>query len=215
MRGLKRGLVGGFLLALVVFFLPDGLLGAVTVGTGLASLLPAAAPPLGTTARLLLAAVALLAGFGLTFWLVRRSRPSWDVDDEAEPLPAFEQMVVSPAPLPSVGHEPAIPAPDASPLRAGAPDASTFEARLVRVEAVVADLPAQISRAVKASPAADASTSILARVEALEAQVQRRLATIDERLAAGTASGHAPRQLRSPDRIGDALANIRRSISGA
>ncbi|MDO9487867.1 MAG: hypothetical protein Q7J32_05790 [Sphingomonadaceae bacterium] len=213
MRGLKRGLLGGLLLALIVFFLPDGLLGAVTVGTGLASVLPAAAPPLGTTARLLLAVVALLFGFALTFWLVRRSRPSWDVDDstDAEPLPAFEQMVVSPAPLMARADD------AATPVSPRTVDTSGIDARLSRLEAAIADVPAQIARAAKAAPAGDDTASVLARVEALETQLGERLADIDARLATGdvTAPGYAPRPLRTPAHIGDALANIRRTIDGA
>jgi len=213
MRGLKRGLLGGLLLALIVFFLPDGLLGALTVGSGLASVLPAAAPPLGTTARLMLALLALLIGFALTFWLVRRSRPSWDVDDsaDAEPLPAFEQMVTSPGPLAARDEAPAL-----APAATRVADTSQIDARLSRVEAAIADMPAQISRELGNAPGdADAAT-ILARVEALETQIGDRLAAIDAKLAApnGPALGGPARLLRAPARLGDTLANIRRSLDG-
>lgn len=215
MRGLKRGILGGLLLAVITFFLPDGLLGAITVGTGLSSIVPQTAPPLGTTARLLLAAVALLIGFGLTLWLVRRSRPTWDVDDstDAEPLPAYEQMGVSPATYaaPAAAAASAAPAPVTTPVA----DNRELERRLSRIEASLADVPAQISRALAgAPPAAD----LLARIDALETQIGERLAMIDARLAAESDAGEDGASyrssLRSPKRIGRTLANIRRSIDG-
>lgn len=212
MRGLKRGLLGGLLLAVIVFFLPDGLLGAVTVGTGLASVLPAAAPPLGTTARLLLAVMALLIGFALTFWLVRRTRPSWDVDDstDAEPLPAYEQMVVSPATLaPRTGAVPATP-----PATVRAND-SDMDVRIARVEATIADVRAQISRALGSTPGGGDKEAILARVEALEVQIGDRLAAIDDRLSEGVGSGSPRQSIRGTNGIGRTLADIRRSLDGA
>lgn len=189
MRGLKRGLLGGLLLAIIVFFLPDGLLGAITVGTGLASVMPAAAPPLGTTARLLLAAAALVFGFGLTFWLVRRRKSSWDYDDDfdAEPLPASEQMVVSPA---------------------GVTSTATYSA-----PTQVADHGADAAAApVAGSRASGDHTAILARIDKLEKQIGERLAKIDARLAAhgenSTTSGI------DRERFIRTLAGIRRSIDG-
>lgn len=212
MRGLKRGILGGLLLAIIVIFLPDGVLGAVTTGTGLASVLPAAAPPLGMKARLLLSGIALLIGFGFTVWLVRRSRPAWDVDysTDAEPLPAYEQMVVSPAYV--------APPVAAAPMASPAADNRELDGRLTRIEASLADVPAQIARALAGSaPAADENAKLLARIDALEAQIGERLAAVDARLAAeDVQSDGAPyrSRLRSPKRISRTLANIRRSIDG-
>jgi hypothetical protein len=213
MRGLKRGLAGGLLLALITFFLPDGVLGALTVGTGLASVVPAAAPPLGTTARLLLASVALVIGFALTFWLVRRSRPSWDVDDgsEAEPLPAYQQMVVSPAGLSAGAGESTAPPP------APPPAGRDLDARLTRIEAAIADVPAQIARATAGGAPDQEAAALLTRVAALETQIGERLAAIEARLAAGgvAAADPALRPRRVSPRVGGALDNIRRSLDGA
>lgn len=209
MRGLKRGLLGGLLLAVIVFFLPDSLLGGLTVGTGLASVLPAAAPPLGMKARLMLAVVALLIGFGLTFWLVRRSRPSWDVDDSSfddEPLPAYEQMVVSPGPPAS--------AVDAPPAPAVAPQSmpSDLDARLARIEAALAEMTKRPSIA---APDSAVSDDIGVRLDALEAQMGERLAGIEARLSAEdivSPAGARPRRV-SKD-VGRKLADIRRTLDG-
>lgn len=208
MRGLKRGLLGGLLLAVIVFFLPDSLLGALTVGTGLASVLPAAAPPLGMKARLLLAVVALLIGFALTFWLVRRSRPSWDVDDSSfddEPLPAYEQMVVSPGPPASAADAPPPPAVAAAAPRTSGP--SDLDARLARIEAALADMAKQ--------PALGGE--VVTRLETLEGQIGERLAAIEARLHAQpvdtTVEGARP--LRASPGVARKLADIRRSLDGA
>lgn len=211
MRGLKRGLAGGLLLAIIVFFLPDSLLGGLTVGTGLASVLPAAAPPLGMKARLLLAAVALLIGFALTFWLVRRSRPSWDVDDSSfddEPLPAYEQMVVSPGPPASDVVTPPTPAA----ARQAVP--SDIDARLARIEAALAAMSAQGATATDHPGLAG---DVLTRLQTLEATIGERLAAIETRL---DAPGHdtsveGARPLRASTGVGRKLADIRRSLDGA
>jgi len=211
MRGLKRGLAGGLLLAIIVFFLPDSLLGGLTVGTGLASVLPAAAPPLGMKARLLLAVVALLIGFALTFWLVRRSRPSWDVDDSSfddEPLPAYEQMVVSPGPPASDDAAP--PTPSAA--RQAVP--SDIDARLARIEAALAAMSKQSATATDQPALAG---DVLTRLETLEAKIGERLAAIEARLDTPgvDTSVEGARPLRASPGVGRKLADIRRSLDGA
>jgi hypothetical protein len=195
MRGLKRGLGVGVLLAVGTFLLPDSLLGALTVGSGLASVLPAAAPPLGTTARLLLAIVALVVGFGLTFWLVRRHRPAWDADDSYDPLPAAEQMVVTPTATPAATPAPAVAA-----------DPQRLSERLARLEAAMAD-----GTRATAAPAADAS--LLPRIEALEASVAERLAAIEARLAQqAPATRTGGLELPAARLLTRRLAEIRHSI---
>lgn len=217
MRGLKRGILGGLLLAVITFFLPDGLLGAITVGTGLSSIVPQTAPPLGTTARLLLGAMALLIGFGLTLWLVRRNRPTWDVDDstDAEPLPAYEQMGVSSAAYaaPAAAAVSASPAP----VTTAVADDRGLERRLSRIEASLAEVPAQIARALTGGTPASDDAALLARIETLETQIGERLAAIEARLSAdGDEAGGTPYQpnLRAPKRISPALADIRRTLDG-
>ncbi|MFC3713285.1 hypothetical protein ACFOMD_11920 [Sphingoaurantiacus capsulatus] len=212
MSGLKRGLFIGLVLAAIIFFLPDGVLGAITVGIGLASVLPAAAPPLGMTARGLLAFAAFLPAFLLTLWLIRRRRNEWDVDDDYEPAPlsAAEQMdsgetITEPAYAPPLAPPAVYPAPEViapvAPARlAAAP--SDLDDRLSRIEAALAALPGQIG-----------GGDVLARVEALEAQISERLAAIDGRLAMQGVQGSVG-GLRKPANAEKTIADIRRSIEG-
>lgn len=205
MKGMKRGLLVGLLLAVIVFLLPDGVLGGITVGTGLAALLPQAAPPLGTTARLALAFIGLLVGFVATFLLLRRRRPEWDYDEntDAAPLSASEQMVVAPV----------IITPPQTPVVAppGAPVDAKLDERLARIEALLADVSPQ--------PAGtDASAALLERVATLETQIGGQLAAIEARLARPETAGSNVRtgrgSRRAPKRMSQALADIRRSIDG-
>ncbi len=209
MRGLKRGLFAGLVLAAIIFFLPDGVLGSITVGTGIASMVPAAAPPLGMTARALLAIAAFLPAFLLTFWLIRRRRNEWDIDDDFEPAPlsAAEQMdsgetITEPAyapPPPLTAAEPMAPV---TPARAAVVP-NDLDDRLSRIEAALAALPGQIG-----------GGDVLARVEALEAQISERLAAIDGRLAMQGVQGATAGELRKPANAEKTIADIRRSIEG-
>jgi hypothetical protein len=58
-------------LAFAAFTIPDALLGRAVEATGLPTILTAAQPPLGTTARVLLAVSGALAAFVLAFALLR------------------------------------------------------------------------------------------------------------------------------------------------
>lgn len=70
------------LLGLGSLILPAVLLDRLVDVTGLASLIPAAAPPLGTTARALVAVVAAVAGAGMGWAVARRVAASQEDDDE-------------------------------------------------------------------------------------------------------------------------------------
>jgi hypothetical protein len=206
MRGLKRGLIVGLVLAVIVFLLPDSVLGALTVGTGLAAAVPAAAPPLGMTARALLAVAAFVPGFALTFWLIRRRRNEWDIDEAdfgAAPLSAAEQMdsgePVYVAPSPAVAA--AVPVAPVS----AAPVPRDLDDRLARIEVALAALPGQIGTT--------GGNDLLARIEALEGQISERLAAIDGRLAMQAVQG-ATGGLRKPAQADKTLADIRRTIDG-
>ncbi|HKR24873.1 MAG TPA: hypothetical protein VJS15_06405, partial [Allosphingosinicella sp.] len=78
MRGVGRNALdlpvaglAAFAAAFVAFAMPSDLLGGLIGATGLPSLLPAAEPPLGTTARIAIGAVGAAATFGLVFYLLR------------------------------------------------------------------------------------------------------------------------------------------------
>ncbi|MGQ0661282.1 hypothetical protein [Sphingosinicella sp.] len=83
--------------AFAAFTIPDALLGRAIEATGLPAILSAAQPPLGTTARLLLALSGALSAFAVTFALLRwldrfASRPPALVLDEAAPAPAVPRI---------------------------------------------------------------------------------------------------------------------------
>jgi hypothetical protein len=78
MRGMGRNALdlpvaglAGLAIVFVAFVAPADLIERLVGATGLPSLLPAAAPPLGLTARIALAAIGALAVFGLVFVLLR------------------------------------------------------------------------------------------------------------------------------------------------
>jgi hypothetical protein len=63
--------VAALAVGFAAFVMPDGILSRIIEGSGLPSILSAAQPPLGTTARAGVAAVAALATFGTVFMLLR------------------------------------------------------------------------------------------------------------------------------------------------
>lgn len=207
-RDLMRGAIWSALAALVVFLIPDAILERFVVATGISSIIPAAAPPLGTTASLLLAAAVFIIGLALTS-LLGRTGDEWETGEgygeQADPLPAAEQTTASPMPIQTVVQT--IP-------QTGGDD---LHARLSRIEAVLATLSGQIQAVVKASPGADLGKTlrsvqallrnpptdpvlleavrsvqggqggpdaVLARIEALEARINERFAEMSDRLAA-------------------------------
>jgi|GEM_PF-4044702 len=213
-QGLRWGLGLGLLAALVILFASTPSLEAFVAGTGLATLLPAAAPPLGDTARYMLAALAFAIPtvIGALIGARRDDEEAYDrgvADADAAPLQAAEQMVVAPAALT------AAPAPMSTPAPATA-DVNDLDGRLARIEAMLAELPASTTRVLKTSPTADLDKTlrsiqrslrkrlpdpkmlgavralqdgptpeaVLARVEVLEARIADQLTEINARLAA-------------------------------
>jgi hypothetical protein len=238
-RGLLWGLALGVLAALIILILPTSALESLVRGTGLAALLPAAAPPLGGTARFMLAALAFAVPTVIGA-LIGSQRDDYDRDDtiaDARPMPVAEQMVAAPAIAPA------------------ALDAD-LDTRLTRIEAALAELPSLTTRALKTSPSADLDKTLrslqrslrkrlpdpavfnairsmqseagpealLARLEALETRIGDQLAELNARLAAlGSQGAEAPMPpvvrlpTRRPNglasrRLGDTVADIRRSI---
>lgn len=78
--------------------IPGAMLGAVVLKTGLPAVLPAAAPPLGTTAHVLVAFALAMFGAALGLALARRLRPQ-------RPAEASRAEVVVPAPPPAAAPE--------------------------------------------------------------------------------------------------------------
>lgn len=68
--------LGGLAAALLVLWIPVGLIEMVVASSGLSESLPAAAPPLGLKARLLLAGFAALMAVGLMGMMRRQDRPT-------------------------------------------------------------------------------------------------------------------------------------------
>ncbi|MBV2150957.1 hypothetical protein KRZ98_22415 [Sphingobium sp. AS12] len=68
--------LGGLAAALLVLWIPVGLIEMVVASSGLSESLPAAAPPLGLKARLLLAGFATLMAVGLMGMMRRQDRPA-------------------------------------------------------------------------------------------------------------------------------------------
>lgn len=235
-RGLLWGIGLGVAAALIILLLPPATLEAMVVGSGLSALLPAAAPPLGTTARFMLAALAFAIPTVIGA-LVGSQRDDDDLEeafDEATPIP-----VAQPRSAPAVTAG----ATTAQPLASR--DSDDIQAALARIEAMLAELPAQTTKAVKSSPSADldktlrsiqralrkrlpdpallnaaralqaeaAPESLIARVEAVEARIGEQLAEINARLASLTSStppeAAMPSVVRLPTRRPSGLASNR------
>ena len=88
------------LLGLAMLVLPVALFEAVSVALGLPALVPAAAPPLGTTAKLLIALLAAAGGALLGLWIARRIAATTDGDAAASNAAVTEPVMREPAPAP-------------------------------------------------------------------------------------------------------------------
>lgn len=75
-RGIAIMALGGLAAALLVLWIPVGLIEMVVASSGLSESLPAAAPPLGFKARLLLAGFAALMAVGVMGMMRRQDRPA-------------------------------------------------------------------------------------------------------------------------------------------
>src|SRR5690348_10187567 len=90
--------------AFTTFVVPQDLLSRIVVATGLPSLLSAAQPPLGLTARVAIAVGGAVLVFGLVFLLLRlldRSGMNAAAEEEAETPPRLRRRDIHPdAPTP-------------------------------------------------------------------------------------------------------------------
>lgn len=237
-RGFVWGLGVGALLALIVLLLPVGTLESFVSRTGLAGALPAAAPPLGTTARIMLALLAFALPTLIGALIGHdRSYTEMDADSDTAPLPVAQQTTIEPMVATSA---------------VASPRNHDVEARLVQIEARLAELPGQIAtspssrdldrvmrsiqrslrkrlpdpavfNAVRALQDGPGPEALLARLDALETRLADRLADIEARL--GSASAPLPQTgtvLRLPRRrpndlearrLGETVASIRQSMA--
>jgi hypothetical protein len=159
----------GLALAFAFVAMPDGIFESLIIASGLPNLVPAAAPPLGQTARGAVAVAAGIGGFLLLFLLLRalggKSRParSRRVD-----------KMISPAPPPRVRRADAHPdAPARAPLLAGAELGEPFSSPIEpleldqEAEEEPVDLPwrmnEEVAEAERAWPTLDRDQVALAR----------------------------------------------------
>ncbi len=221
-RGLMWGLALGVLAALTIILMSVGTLETLVTRSGLAAVLPAAQPPLGDTARYMLAALAFALPTVIgTLIGSRREEGEIEEDYAAAPLPVAEQTVSRPM----VGTAVNTAAPVATPAVSPSRGSDAIDARLARIEAALAELPTQMTRAIKTSPSADLDKTLrsiqramrkrlpdpsvlnavrslqsdagpealIARIEAIEAHLGEQLAQINARLAMlGGQSAEAP-----------------------
>lgn len=129
--GWKRGLIGGAIAAFVMLLMPDGALEPLAASAGLDV----------TILRSLLALLGFAVGYVVGTKLMRRADYEFDGADDA-PLPVAQQMVASPAAV-------------ASPAPAAAVGTTGLEERLAHMEKLLATLPAQTTKAIRACPSAD------------------------------------------------------------
>ena len=163
--------------AFAAFTIPDALLGRAVEATGLPAVLSAAQPPLGTTARLLLALSGALAAFAITFALLRwldrfASRaPALVLEDEA-PKPAVPRIRKADAHPDAPPCRPISAARDlgepAPPSRPAAPVPAVTEAATAPVvqpplsispSATLTDLMARLERGLAKREGAEPATS--------------------------------------------------------
>lgn len=235
-RGLLWGLTLGVLAALAIILMPAGMLENAVTQSGLAALLPAAQPPLGDTARYMLAALAFALPTMIGA-LIGSRRDEFDTtaDYTAAPVPAAEQTTVKPA---------AAATPAATYGAALDHGTENIGDRLARIEAALAELPTQMTRAIKTSPSADLDKTLrsmqramrkrlpdpavfnalrslqseagpealIARIEAIETHLGEQLAQINARLAVLGAQPDEiplPPVVRLPTRRPNGLASRR------
>lgn len=142
---LLTALAGGTIAALGVVVAPAGLLEALVVRLGLPALLPAAAPPLGGTARMMIAAgafigVALAVGVLMTILtqlVGRKPRRAADPD----PAPEFLTFAGYEGEAPALRRADAHPdAPPRRPIFAGADLGTPFQDIRAKTDAIDEDL---------------------------------------------------------------------------
>ena len=182
-------------IAFAAFTIPDALLGRAVEATGLPAVLSAAQPPLGATARLLLALSGALATFAITFALLR-----W-LDRFAGRAPALvgEQQAPTPA-APRIRKADAHPdAPPCRPISA----ARDLGEPAPPSRPVAAD--ATPAPAAQPSSPADPSASLTDLMARLERGLAKRETTEPVRPAEPGTASPAP----SSDRLQSAIEGLR------
>lgn len=196
--------------AFAAFTIPDALLGDAVEATGLPGVLAAAQPPLGTTARLLLALAGALTAFGGTFALLR-----W-LDRFASRTPAQFEAPASPAPeAPRIRKADAHPdAPPCRPISAtrdlGEPAPPSRPAAPITPPTPIAPVVAEAAAAPAIQPPLSAAPS--ANLTDLMARLERGIAkrkTVTETTVAPAAPRAASPPPASNDRLQSAIEGLR------
>lgn len=200
--------LAGLAVAFFAFAAPADLLDGLVASSGLPSLVPAAAPPLGTTARIAIGALGGLAAFGIAVavlrWLDRFARPS------ARPTLRVEPDVDTPRLRRRDLH------PDAPPVRPiqavrdfGDPAAAELPAwiapEVVSEESVAEEIVVLETPAPAPQPSSEPATlaELMAR---LEDGLARRHTPTQRRDAPLAPERHAP----SDDRLQSAIESLQR-----
>ena len=228
MRGVGRNALdlpvaalAAFAAIFAAFTLPGDLLSGMVGASGLPSILPAAAPPLGLTARIAIAAAGAAATFGLVIFLLRLlDRSGFDIpqparaavgEDEELKLRRRDSHPDAPARRPiSATRDLGEPAPPVRPKEAGPVWMADPEA----AEPVAAAEPVKRAEPVepaiakpRPAPAAEPVTSLPELMERLERGLARR---------AGRPSAAAPQAApkvfpeAGDDRLQSALDSLQR-----
>ncbi len=157
--------------AFAAFTIPDALLGRAIEAIGLPTLLSAAQPPLGATARLLLGLVGALTAFAGAFALLgwldrfasRAPAPALDLEPQAPETPRIRKADAHPDAPPcrpiSATRDLGEPAPPSRPVVAEAPPSPVVKAApLADPSATLTDLMARLERGLAKREGAEASS---------------------------------------------------------
>lgn len=185
--------LAGLAVAFAIFTVPDDLLADAVAATGIANLVAAAQPPLGTTARIVLALTGSVAAFAGAFVLLRwldrfalRAPAPAGVEPEAPRIRKSDAHPDAPPRRPiSASRDLGEPAPPARPAPRPAPD------------------PAIASSSVPAVPAATQSLGDLM------ARLERGLARREQAPPPVAAGNPADAPPPSSDRLQNAIEGLR------
>lgn len=200
--------------AFVAFALPADLLGDMVGASGLPSLIAAAEPPLGLTARIAIGGAGAIATFGLVILLLRlldrsgldmRAAGTPEAEEDAPKLRRRDAHPDAPGRRPiSAARDLGEPAPPVRPRDA----APAWLAEADPVEAVVAEPEPELVPEPVPEPAAEPASSLAE----LMARLERGLARRSGRPAAAAAA-QAPPQVfpeAGDDRLQSALDSLQR-----
>lgn len=172
--------LAGLAVAFAAFTIPDDILADAVSATGIGSIITAAQPPLGTTARVTLAVAGAIAAFGGALFLLRwldrfASKPSTRPADPIAEGPRIRKSDAHPdAPPPrpiSASRDLGEPAPPSAPAEPGpVAQAATVEPVATAPADVVPTAPVRrpaVERVAPARPMAEPEslTALMARLE--------------------------------------------------